>query len=94
MNIRCFHCGQAVPIMAEQLGGEVTCPSCGGVVRLPEADISGATRTMLGSILGSAWLGNSLSGLVSLALHMGLLLLLLWSPATIGGLEELMATRS
>jgi hypothetical protein len=75
MNIRCFHCGRAVPIVAEQLGGEVTCPACGGVLRLPDADVYGAPHTA-GSILGSTWLGNGISGLVSLVLHMVLLLAL------------------
>jgi hypothetical protein len=74
MNIRCFHCGQAVPITAEQLGGEVPCPSCGGTVRLPEAD-SVKDRRHVGWLVGSSWLENSLSGLISLLFHVGILLL-------------------
>ena len=72
MNIRCFHCGRAVPITAEQLGGEATCPACGGVVRLPEADVRHGSRTA-GDTADGSWVKGSISGFVSLLLHMTLL---------------------
>ncbi len=73
MNVRCFHCGKSVQISAEQLGGEVQCPACGGVVRLPEADAREPTRSVA-TLLGGGWLNNSVSGLISLVLHMAILL--------------------
>jgi hypothetical protein len=74
MNVRCFHCGHAVPITAEQLGGEVICPSCGGKVRLPEAEDYQPDQDHESGKATGSWISNSVSGLVSLVLHMGLLL--------------------
>lgn len=73
MDIRCFHCGRAVPITAEQLGSEVACPACGGIVRLPEA-VSQPDSKGGDTVVGRTWLDNSIAGLFSLVIHFSLLL--------------------
>jgi hypothetical protein len=73
MDIRCFYCGRTVPIMAEQLGGEVACPACGGSVRLPEA-VAQHDSKRTDAATGRSWLDNSIAGLFSLVIHFSLLL--------------------
>jgi len=75
MRVNCLHCNRPLRISADQLGGEVVCPHCHGQVRLPEAEgYEGEERRHSTSPTGS-WLSNSVSGLVSVIVHMGLLLL-------------------
>lgn len=74
MTVRCFHCGHRVPITADQFGGETICPSCGGSIRLPEAEEYAARGTGAVEEPGRAWISSSISGLISLVFHMGLLL--------------------
>jgi hypothetical protein len=75
MRVNCLHCNRPLSISADHLGGEVVCPHCQGTVRLPEAEVyETAERRHSTSVTGS-WISNSVSGLVSLIAHMGLLLL-------------------
>ncbi len=73
MDIRCFHCGSTVPITAEQLGSEVSCPACGDIVRLPEAVGQPDSKTV-DIAARRTWLDNSIAGLFSLVIHFSLLL--------------------
>jgi hypothetical protein len=75
MELSCFHCNRPLRISAEQLGGEVTCPHCQGTLRLPKAEVfERQQREHAKSVTGS-WLSNSVSALVSTAVHAGLLLI-------------------
>ncbi len=74
MQVKCFHCGRPLSITPDQLGREVVCPACKGLVHLPAADAHESPAVATTSWLGASWLSNSISGLVSLVLHCGLLL--------------------
>lgn len=76
MRLNCFHCHRKVEISAQQLGGRVACPHCGGAIRLPDADADHNQGTVDGvSSSGGSWLSSSISGLTSVVFHMGLALL-------------------
>ena len=76
MQIFCDHCGRPVTITAKQLGGKGRCPSCRGEIELP----TGAANAAVAASDAPAtrrrfrWLTNSMSGLVSMVLHIGLFL--------------------
>jgi Mg-chelatase subunit ChlD len=80
MKIACIHCGRQFSIHAADLGGMGTCPHCHGQIALPKAASSEnrpAPRGERQRPLG--WLDGSISGLISLALHMSLFLaIVLW----------------
>ncbi len=75
MQLSCIHCGQAFTITKEQLGGSGQCPHCDGSIRLPRAE-DDADQAEAPPSEPSHWLENSISGLVSIVLHMALLLIL------------------
>lgn len=60
----------------EQLGTSGQCPHCGQQIRLPKTERAQVASGPERPAEPSSWLSNSISGLVSLLLHMGLLLLL------------------
>jgi len=71
MQLLCFYCRKPLTASAQQLGGEVTCPSCGKVVRLPAAEELADSNEKESH--GHHWLTDSISGLASLLIHMGLI---------------------
>lgn len=73
MRMSCIHCGGAFSITAQQLGGTGRCPHCHGAVRLPAAGDPAAAAEPAAR---THWLQHSLSGLLSLALHLVLILIL------------------
>ncbi len=74
MQLSCIHCGQPFTISQEQLGGRGQCPHCGGSIRLPRADENTDDEPVdAGS---TNWWKNSISGLISVVVHMCLLLIL------------------
>lgn len=75
MRVNCLHCNHPLSISADHLGGEVVCPHCQGTVRLPEAEVYKAEERRHSTSVTGSWLSNSVSGLVSVIAHMGLLLL-------------------
>lgn len=75
MRVNCLHCNHPLSISADHLGGEVVCPHCRGTIRLPEADVYEQEERRRATNVTGSWLSNSVSGLVSVIVHMGLLLL-------------------
>lgn len=76
MRLQCVHCGEAFRVRPEQLGTSGQCPHCGQQIRLPKTERAQVASGPERPAEPSSWLSNSISGLVSLLLHMGLLLLL------------------
>lgn len=74
MRLSCFYCGKHLTATAKQLGGEVVCPHCGNVVRLPDAETVDAAEET--DRPRRNWLTDSISGLASLLIHMGILFVL------------------
>ena len=74
MQLSCIHCGQPFTISKDQLGGRGQCPHCGGSIRLPRAKEESDDQSVTGE--STHWLANSISGLVSVVVHMFLLLIL------------------
>lgn len=75
MKIVCVHCGGEFSIRAEDLGGEGFCPHCKGAITLPEASAAeGEARPHRAH--PTNWLDSSISGLVSLVVHMTLFVLI------------------
>lgn len=74
MQLSCIHCGEPFTITKDQLGGRGQCPHCGGGIRLPRAEEEGDDAPVAGE--PSHWWENSISGLVSVVVHMFLLLVL------------------
>lgn len=75
MQLSCFYCGKHLTATADQLGGEVVCPHCGNVVRLPEAETLHQEEEHKEAPLHS-WINDSISGFASLLIHMGILFVL------------------
>ncbi|PQO32445.1 VWA domain-containing protein [Bremerella cremea] len=76
MQLSCFYCGKHLTATAQQLGGEVVCPHCGNVVRLPDAETLHETEEQQKEAPLHSWLNDSISGFASLLFHGGLLFLL------------------
>lgn len=74
MRMSCIHCGQPFSITADQLGGKGRCPHCRGEIRLPKA--TSDVEQLPEKVERSHWLQNSMSGLLSLIIHMILILVL------------------
>jgi hypothetical protein len=70
MKIICIHCGGEFTIRAEDLGGEGLCPHCRGVIALPKATTSAVTQPKHERHHPTNWLESSISGLISMVLHM------------------------
>lgn len=60
----------------EMMGQRATCPHCSGSILLPKAEVVNSTGGVEERRSPFHWLENSISGLVSLVVHMGLLLIL------------------
>ena len=88
MRMACIHCGKAFSITADQLGGKGRCPHCHGEIRLPKATEE-PEQPPDEKIEPSHWLKNSLSGLLSLIIHMVLLLVFALITAGSAGVEGL-----
>ncbi|MBI1249484.1 VWA domain-containing protein [bacterium] len=76
MQLSCFYCGKHLTATAKQLGGEVVCPHCGNVVRLPDAEQLHAAEEKEPEAPTHFWLTDSISGVASLLFHMALLFVL------------------
>lgn len=75
MQLSCFYCSKNLTATADQLGGEVVCPHCGNVVRLPDAEqLHPAEEDYQPK--AHHWLTDSISGFASLLIHMGILFVL------------------
>ena len=75
MKIVCIHCGGEFTIRAEDLGGSGFCPHCKGQVTLPKPEEKPGGKAKERPV-PTSWLENSLSGLVSLVLHMALFIII------------------
>ncbi|TWT39649.1 vWA domain-containing protein [Blastopirellula retiformator] len=75
MQLTCFYCGNVLRATADQLGGEVVCPHCHKVVRLPEAEALASDQPHQEGALFHSWLNDGISGFVSFIIHAGLLIL-------------------
>lgn len=74
MQLSCFYCGNRITATAKQLGGEVICPHCGKVVRLPDAETIEQAEDQQAPV--HHWLTDSISGVASLLIHMVILFIL------------------
>ena len=74
MQLSCFHCGKPFTISKDQLGGRGHCPHCRGEIQLPGAPEEEAEETAAPA--PHRWWENSISGLVSVVVHMVLMLIL------------------
>ena len=80
MRLNCFHCGKRLQVVPEQLGMEVQCPHCQGIVSLPSADQLEEEAPF--SLLQFK---DGVSGLVSMLIHMTLMLVLALISCERGG---------
>jgi hypothetical protein len=83
MRLNCFHCGERLQVAPEQLGTEVACPHCNGIVALPSADQLEENEGSFFSLRGP--FKNSVSGMVSMMIHMSLMLILALISCERGG---------
>lgn len=84
MRIVCVHCGGVFTITAADLGGRGYCPHCRGLVTLPRPQ---GTRApwRIDRPRPRHWLEGSLSGLISLVVHLlALVAIALWQSASRG----------
>jgi hypothetical protein len=70
MKIICVHCGGEFTIRAEDLGGKGFCPHCRGAIELPKAAAPPRAEAKPERQRPTNWLEGSISGLISLVLHM------------------------
>jgi hypothetical protein len=75
MQLSCIHCGHAFSITTEQLGGRGHCPHCGGLIHLPKTGNLEASPEPE-PVRYRRWWEGSISGLVSVVLHMLLFIIL------------------
>lgn len=79
MKIACVHCGRQLSIHAADLGSSHICPHCQGQLALPKAAAAGELARRERGQRPLAWLDSSISGLISLVLHMSMFLaIVLW----------------
>ncbi|GAA4430482.1 vWA domain-containing protein [Bremerella cremea] len=76
MQLSCFYCGKHLTATAQQLGGEVVCPHCGNVVRLPDAEQVSQAQEQTSEAPAHHWLTDSISGFASLLFHMAIIFVL------------------
>jgi len=90
MKISCIHCGQEFSIHAADLGGVGKCPHCLGQISLPKAATAESEQRRGKRQRPAGWLDGSISGLLSLVLHMALFLavVLLQQEGGSGGAGE------
>jgi len=84
MKIICIHCGGEFTIRAQDLGGEGRCPHCRASVVLPKASTAPAAEERREHQRPTNWLEGSISGLISLVLHMTVFLVVALFQATGG----------
>lgn len=84
MKIVCTFCGRPFSILPEQLGTQRPCPHCKAVVQLPHASGTAAPRSTDERELRRpfAWLDGSISGLISLVLHMVIMIVIAYTQQT------------
>src|SRR4029079_1839438 len=70
MKIICIHCGGEFTIRAEDLGGRGLCPHCRGEIALPKVSNATAPARKPERHRPTNWLEGSISGLISMVLHM------------------------
>jgi len=70
MKIVCIHCGGEFTIRAEDLGGQGYCPHCRGAICLPKAATPRAAEPKPERHHPTNWFESSISGLISMVLHM------------------------
>src|SRR3954465_10945634 len=70
MKIICIHCGGEFTIRAEDLGGRGLCPHCRREVALPKVSNRAAAEKKPERQRPTNWLEGSISGLISMVLHM------------------------
>jgi Mg-chelatase subunit ChlD len=70
MKIICIHCGGEFAIRAEDLGGRGLCPHCRREVALPKVSNAAAAAKKPEKHRPTNWLEGSISGLISMVLHM------------------------
>jgi Mg-chelatase subunit ChlD len=79
MKIVCIHCGRNFAIRAEDLGGQGRCPHCRGTIELPKPAAAQRANAKADRLRPTGWFEGSLSGLISLVLHMtAFLVIALW----------------
>ena len=81
MKVACIHCGRAFSIHAADLGSVAACPHCQGqnLLPKPQSAATAAPAPPHERTRPRGWLDGSISGLISLVLHMSLLLaIVLW----------------
>jgi len=90
MKIICVHCGGEFTIRAEDLGGQGFCPHCRGAIVLPKASTPAPPERKQQRHRPTSWLEGSISGLISMVLHMSVFLAvaLLQTPGGSGGAGE------
>ncbi len=91
MKFTCVHCGQAFRISAEQFGSSGRCPHCSEVVHIPAAEEHpGDEAEPFEPVTPGGWLNGSISGMVSLVIHLLVFLMLAYFGWEIGrpGLGE------
>ncbi len=92
MKIACIHCGRQFSIRAGDLGGVAACPHCQGQNVLPKPASANPEDVQPPAERSRprGWLDGSISGLISLVLHMSLFLaIVLWqSEGGSGGAGE------
>jgi len=84
MKILCIQCGGEFSIKAEQLGGKGSCPHCHAEVPLPKAHEEGPVQAEPRRGLFQI-LDGSISGLGSMIIHMGILLIIALFQSNSGG---------
>src|SRR5438552_13055069 len=70
MKIICIHCGGEFTIRAQDLGGRGLCPHCRGEIALPKVSNAAAAVQKPERQRPTSWLEGSISGLISMVLHM------------------------
>src|SRR4051812_28660933 len=70
MKIICIHCGGEFTIRAQDLGGRGLCPHCRGEIALPKASTAADAEKKPERQRPTNWLEGSISGLISMVLHM------------------------
>jgi Mg-chelatase subunit ChlD len=84
MRIVCIHCGRDFIVRAEDLGGEGICPHCRGANVLPTPAAAPRGEAKSERKRPTSWFESSLSGLISLVLHMTAFVVIALMQATYG----------
>src|SRR4051794_22675578 len=85
MKIVCVHCGREFAVRTEDFGGQGFCPHCRGVIALPKATSPARADVKPDRKRPTNWFEGSLSGLISLVLHMTAFVVIALMQTTYGG---------